>query len=415
MSSSKAKLPNLPQGGEGKEYKANLKAERVVWMSRTSDVIGSHIKKDLDSYLTLIRRKIQEKCSTTQELINQIRKTKVGDGSFVTPNEFRYTLIKFGLIFPQSLVDKIFAVFDSDRSGTMDFDEFAMWIMNSEFRPVLKTSNEVVVSPEEQLRKKFQDAIAEKPGFMRGLKKEVSYLDLISAVNNGGLKGFTEKDARFLFQLMDSKKSGFIEARRIEYWLQTGNLKSGPQSARSFSVPTLAKCVQNVCGRHFYIMEKCFAKLPRDNVMRLGFDEFRRCLLSEGLGRSRRDSEYLFVALGGSVEFTDNNDDGYVLRGSANIQTLLDFLSNASSGQQSFEDTSDVSGKREPTAEVMASRADRHLREAVRKSYKVLKSELEAIDGDQSGYVEPEQLLAIINKCCMSLPPSDFRVILQQV
>jgi Ca2+-binding EF-hand superfamily protein len=31
------------------------------------------------------------------------------------------------------LVDQIFHVFDTDKSGTMDFDEFAMWIMNSEF------------------------------------------------------------------------------------------------------------------------------------------------------------------------------------------------------------------------------------------------------------------------------------------
>src|SRR5690349_5580851 len=129
-------LPNLAAGAQNKtDYKGSLKAERVVWMTRTSDIIGSHLRKDMESYLTLIRRKIQEKCSTTQELITQIRKTKVGEGSFVTPNEFRFTLIKFGLIFPQSLVDRIFAVFDSDRSGTMDFDEFAMWIMNSEFRP----------------------------------------------------------------------------------------------------------------------------------------------------------------------------------------------------------------------------------------------------------------------------------------
>ncbi|RYY79271.1 hypothetical protein EON63_17290, partial [archaeon] len=38
----------------------------------------------------------------------------------------------------QVLVDRIFNVFDSDRSGTMDFDEFATWIMNSEFRPAVK-------------------------------------------------------------------------------------------------------------------------------------------------------------------------------------------------------------------------------------------------------------------------------------
>ena len=40
----------------------------------------------------------------------------------MTPNEFRYTLIKFEHL-ATTLVDRIFNVFDSDRSGTMDFDE----------------------------------------------------------------------------------------------------------------------------------------------------------------------------------------------------------------------------------------------------------------------------------------------------
>ena len=75
--------------------KSKTTAERVVWMTRTSDVLGSHHQTDLDSYLTLIRRKIQEKCATTQELIYQIRRTKIGDGGHVTPNEFRFTLIAF--------------------------------------------------------------------------------------------------------------------------------------------------------------------------------------------------------------------------------------------------------------------------------------------------------------------------------
>ena len=58
--------------------------------TRTSDIFGSHNRTDLDSYLALIRRKIQEKCATTQDLIQQIRRNKIGDSGHVTPNEFRY-------------------------------------------------------------------------------------------------------------------------------------------------------------------------------------------------------------------------------------------------------------------------------------------------------------------------------------
>ena len=104
-------------------------------MSRTSDIHGQFTKTDIDSYLALIRRKVQEKCNTVQDLMMCIRMNKTNNSNHVTPNEFRYTLIKFGITLPQPLVDNVFRIFDSDRSGTMDFDEFAMWIMNSEFAP----------------------------------------------------------------------------------------------------------------------------------------------------------------------------------------------------------------------------------------------------------------------------------------
>ena len=137
-----------------KNVNQHTSAERCTFFSRTSDIVGSHLHSDMESYLSLIRRKIQEKVSTTQDLIYQIRRTKVGESGHVTPNEFRFTLIKFGIILPQPLVDKIFNVFDSDRSGTMDFDEFAMWIMNSEFRPVQAGGAAAKVEPPEEIMRK---------------------------------------------------------------------------------------------------------------------------------------------------------------------------------------------------------------------------------------------------------------------
>jgi hypothetical protein len=44
-------------------------SDRVAWRFPTSDVIGSHLRDDLDSYLALVRRKIQEKYGTTRDLI----------------------------------------------------------------------------------------------------------------------------------------------------------------------------------------------------------------------------------------------------------------------------------------------------------------------------------------------------------
>jgi len=73
--------PNKTPGGD----KKRTVAERVSWMSRTSDIVGSFTKTDIESYLTLIRRKIQEKVSTTQDLITHIRRNKVGESGHVTP------------------------------------------------------------------------------------------------------------------------------------------------------------------------------------------------------------------------------------------------------------------------------------------------------------------------------------------
>ena len=95
------------------QYKSkSVKAVRATFFNKESDTIGSFTKKDIDSYLALVRRKVQEKCANTQELMSRIRAVKLSPGSAVTPNEFRYTLIKFGVILPQIVVDKVFQVFD---------------------------------------------------------------------------------------------------------------------------------------------------------------------------------------------------------------------------------------------------------------------------------------------------------------
>jgi hypothetical protein len=115
---SKTKLPLLGP------YSEAIRSSKGCQGVRTSDTLGSCYSTDISSYLNLIVRKITEKCGTCQELMNAIRRVKLSDNSYVTPNEFRYTLIKFGVTLPQTVVDAVFNVFDSDRSGTMDFGEY---------------------------------------------------------------------------------------------------------------------------------------------------------------------------------------------------------------------------------------------------------------------------------------------------
>ena len=105
-------------------------ADRLGLYNPESGICGSHTNMDLDSYLALTRRKVAEKYSTTLDLITHIRRNRFGESGYVTPNEFRYTLIKLGVQMPGPMADKIFEIFDSDRSGSINFDEFAMWVMN---------------------------------------------------------------------------------------------------------------------------------------------------------------------------------------------------------------------------------------------------------------------------------------------
>jgi Ca2+-binding EF-hand superfamily protein len=214
-------LPLIPNKSKG--YRGNTVAERVSWMTRTSDVYGSYDKTDLESYLTLIRRKVQEKCTTCVDLMNMIRRLKVSNAKVVTPIEFRFTLIKFGITLDQALVDRIFNVFDSDRSGTMDFDEFATWIMNSEFKPKVSKAPALQdpEAPEQQLRRKFLSCVRENVKAFEILNKQVSFIEFISLINRKNMK-LTEKEARTVFQILDFHDSGYVSSNALIRWAETG-------------------------------------------------------------------------------------------------------------------------------------------------------------------------------------------------
>jgi Ca2+-binding EF-hand superfamily protein len=387
-----------------KTTKAGTMAERVVWMSRTSDVLGSHMKTDLESYLTLIRRKIQEKCATTADLITQIRRFKIGESGHVTPNEFRFTLIKFGIILPQPLVDRIFNVFDSDRSGTMDFDEFAMWIMNSEFRPIVKKKGkgeDRLDSPRTVLRKKFHTCVKDYRRVFNAMKKQISFLEFVSDVNRTGMP-LNEREARSVFQILDPNDSGFIESELLTFWAETGKTelerKLVHRSNNSLSEKELKSIVNRAIGRNTRQLESAFAHIEHGSSTKLPFEEFRRCILNGGGSKNMQDVRDLFMVLGGETA------------GLADIDYFFKILPPI------YKDPStEVSLKPTPTATISTSRADRRLRDAIRKSFKEVKGDIEKEDPHGSGYISGEKLYQILEHRCMPMTFQDFRFIVQQV
>ena len=167
-------------------YHEEIKKNRGCHGLKSSDVVGACHKTDIDSYLKLIVRKITEKCNTNQELMNFIRKIKTSEHSYVTPNEFRITLIKFGVNLTQEVVDKVFNVFDDDRSGTMDFDEFANWIMNADSRPYVEPVKRGTAKPltkTEIIQQKLLKDIENHPNTFKYERKKTSFMELVSDVN----------------------------------------------------------------------------------------------------------------------------------------------------------------------------------------------------------------------------------------
>lgn len=387
------------------------KPQRISWMNTTSSIVGSHMKKDMDSYLSLIRRKIQEKCSTTHDLMTQIRRNKVGEGKFVTPHEFRYTLIKFGIIFPQSLVDVVFNVFDSDKSGTMDFDEFAMWIMNAEFKPpMLQRVGSASQTTDEVLRTKFLSCYNQNQIYFNNkLKDRISFFEFMSEMNRLGMK-ITDREVRSIFVLLDPENTGFVDKGKMLAWVtRTRQTASrGMSSSRSLtssrSTPNPQTYINKVIGKHWESALYCFHHIPRGQGIYVTFEEFRRLLNERGLGKDYRDTRNLFVALTADSQPRDR----------LNVDKLFDVIESVKNSAPPVTYTN-LDAKDATPSYFSIARAARHLREAIRKNYIEVKEEIMKKDTEMTGYIDATELYNIMLKRTMPISFQDFRYIVQQL
>ena len=79
--------------------------------------------------------------NSTQDLIGLVRRVRMNDGKWVTPTELHKIFIKLGIYMSKEDSDRIFEHFDSDRSGSIDPEEFATWVMCSDFAKEIKTTS----------------------------------------------------------------------------------------------------------------------------------------------------------------------------------------------------------------------------------------------------------------------------------
>ena len=396
-----ATLPFIVSSPMNKGRKAGKKAdkgktvaERIQWMSRTSDVHGSFTVTDSDSSITLIRRKIQERCGSTQELMATIRRLKSGESGHVTPNEFRLTLIKFGISIPQNLVDSTFKLFDSDGSGTIDFDEFAMWIMNSEFRPVPKQKATTKITPMQKLQTALLRSMQAHPEVFASMKKNVNFMELVSDTSRKNME-LTERDCREIFRYLDPNETGVIQTIKLKRFATQGLTDTPPISARAFVKPDIRESVTKVVGNSTNLLANCFSFVQPGTKM--DFEEFRRCLLSNGVGIIIKDVQDLFFSLGGKSGYAD-----------------IDLLFQTIKYTPPQASALDVSARVEPSNSFAATRSERKVREAVRKCFSQLKHTFELVDHKKDGDVT-DLMRKILNGLALQLNYQDFRMVMQNI
>ena len=131
---------------------------------------------------------------------------------------------------------------DHDNSGSIDFDEFANWIMNSDYKsmaagPKAKRNKKKimkVISPEESLREKVKTAIEEYPQTFERLfsRPTIGYMDFMGDLNRMNMRSLTERDVRELYLLLDPNDTSEITLQLFNDWVYKG-IKGRPASTLS--------------------------------------------------------------------------------------------------------------------------------------------------------------------------------------
>lgn len=244
------------------------------------------------------------------------------------------------------------------------------------------------------LRIKFSQLFKDHPVYCNGVKTQYTFLELVSEINRKGITSISEKDVRSMFLIIDRKKLNSVDMRNVKIWADTGNSEPPPPSAKPFIMPNLRDALVRVCGTtpEFILRGFEYARGQRN----VHFDEFRRSMLACGLGQRPDDVKTLFLACGGNG-------------GSADIDKLLDAAASLPTGSPAH------AGIKSQATFSVPSRADRKLRQGIRRTYENIHRALEAADPTHTGYVGVDAFFDILQKHCMQTSMQDFRYLMRKV
>jgi Ca2+-binding EF-hand superfamily protein len=137
----------------------------------------------------------------------------------VTPKEFRFTLIKIGVVIPEKISRDIFDIFDTNNDGQIDFDEFAMWVMNSEFKTkkIYETKNILGNINDENLRIRLLKYIINYPDILKLYSVKMTHEILNDYLNKKSK--FLEIEVKRIFEVLNSRGGGpTIDVSDLQNW-----------------------------------------------------------------------------------------------------------------------------------------------------------------------------------------------------
>lgn len=391
------------KNNELESNRTNNVAERLVWMSTTSQDVGAYSKSDIETHNAEIRRILQEKCSNTQILLSYIRRY-TNNIKFITPGEFKFIMLKFGIALPTALANKLFRVYDVNNKGQILFEDFADKIMNLEFKispSLLQDKLKRRKLEDKEVITSIHNTLKSYPKIFSYSSDKISFLEFLSELSNYDIKVIHDKHVRKVFFLLDKNPElGYIERKRLLKWIKTDVIDPREMRSQSGSkTSTIYQILTKISGPSTKYIERSLRHIPENINVIVPLSEFKSYLLNEGIVADDNDLVQLFMLVSGKES-------------SINIDSLRKAFT-----VKPYDIEDEVSKKKYIDSSIKASRAERHLRESIRKAFYAIKNDILSISkqNNDDAFISTNDLHCILNKQCLPISFQDFRFILRNV
>jgi hypothetical protein len=287
--------------------------------------------------------------------------------------------------------------------------------MNSEFKPHTKKVDPYALQciEDESYRVKLLKCAKKYPEYFMKLPTNTTYRMFVERVNHRFTR-LIETDCREIFRLLDPLGKGVIDGAMIIPWAETGRMIQKPEAKPPIKDPILGvkEAAINICGKNIHVLENCFNTQEKESMSAMTYETFYRLLREGGLGKDPKAVRDLYLAISGDISVLYKAIP--IIREEFDIAAIVAFRNKALLQANAVEVVR-PSAKPVVTEETQVCIVDRKIRDGMRKTFRTMKSELENIDHNGTGFIEASTLFTVISKLCCPITPDDFRIISNQV